>query len=307
MNKMENIAGVIIAHNEEKTIMGTILSLFKQKNVSLTQIFVIANACTDNTVGVVDKLKQGNIPIKIIDLEEKGKVKAFNYFVRYLNEKCDKDYRYFIFVDADIIIKDKYAVSKLIKGFEKHSGCYVISGNGIPISDRNRGILYNLYWLEYLIRKHTSYNSIRGYFYAITSDVLKKVTIPDELISDDTFIEYLLDGRLYLNKKIEVYHRLDSSIKKDIIRQIRAKFYIYHMYKIVREKGITKLDISLGKKYEAKYWVSKSEILPIIKMKPIKYGFYAVLLYFYSLYSKYLSRKYKSWSSCNIDRLLWKK
>ena len=80
------------------------------------------------------------------------------------------------------------------------------------------------------------------------------------------------------------------------------------MYNLIKKKGLRKLHgKSLGKRYEANYWISNRELIQLLKKIPLKYIYYSFILYFYNLYTKYLFKKYKNWTGEMIDSVLWKK
>lgn len=114
--KNHRFAFVISAHNEELVIANLVESIKKQKYPKeLFDIFVIADACTDNTAS--EASRAGAIVWERNDLARKGKSWALDYcFNRILNEYGDKYEGYIIF-DADNILSPGY-LSEMNKLFD---------------------------------------------------------------------------------------------------------------------------------------------------------------------------------------------
>ena len=114
--KNHRFAFVISAHNEELVIANLVESIKKQKYPKeLFDIFVIADACTDNTAQ--EASRAGAIVWERNDLARKGKSWALDYcFNRILNEYGDKYEGYIIF-DADNILSPGY-LSEMNKLFD---------------------------------------------------------------------------------------------------------------------------------------------------------------------------------------------
>lgn len=99
-------AFVIAAHNEEPVIGELVKSILTQKYDGPIDCFVVADACTDNTLE--EAKKAGAIAWARNDLVRKGKSWVLDYaFDRILNEYGDK-YEAFFVMDADNIIAPNY-------------------------------------------------------------------------------------------------------------------------------------------------------------------------------------------------------
>lgn len=105
--KNHRYAFFIAAHNEE-AVIGNLVQSIKNQNypAELLDVFVVADACTDNTAEVAKKA--GAIVWERDDLARKGKSWVLDYgFNRVLNEYGDKYEGYFVF-DADNILSPDY-------------------------------------------------------------------------------------------------------------------------------------------------------------------------------------------------------
>ena len=107
MNKLSLTIG-IPAYNEEANIKGLILSIFEQeaRTYSLEKIIVVVDACTDNTLDEILKIKNGKIQL-IVNNQRKGKAYGLNVITRETNSDI------LVHFDADILLKDKKTKKRL--------------------------------------------------------------------------------------------------------------------------------------------------------------------------------------------------
>ena len=114
--EQHSFAFVIAAHNEESVIANLVKSIKNQEYPDdLIDVFVIADACTDNTAD--EARRAGAITWERNDLARKGKSWVLDYaFNRILNEYGDKYEGYFVF-DADNILSPTY-VKEMNKLFD---------------------------------------------------------------------------------------------------------------------------------------------------------------------------------------------
>lgn len=104
--KNHSYAFVIAAHNEEPVIGELVRSILTQKYDGPIDCFVVADACTDNTLE--EAKKAGATAWARNDLARKGKSWVLDYaFNRILDEYGDK-YEAFFIMDADNIIAPNY-------------------------------------------------------------------------------------------------------------------------------------------------------------------------------------------------------
>ena len=111
----------IFAHNEEKNILSTLLSLASQDIFNLPlfetsniKVLVLANGCTDATVEIAtDYLaRQSAFNGQVIEIKRAGKSHAWNQFV-HRPESLSRDY--FICLDSDIKFGSTAVLSTLVR------------------------------------------------------------------------------------------------------------------------------------------------------------------------------------------------
>ncbi|WP_440903471.1 glycosyltransferase family A protein [Catenovulum sp. SX2] len=123
---------VMFAYNEEKNIEKSLKSVFDNVDENLQQLTVIANGCTDNTVSVLQQLKQSlNLTkLRIIELTLGDKCNAWNQYVHQLHD----DSLVHFFVDADVEFTQG-AFAKMAPKLVNDPDAAAIAG--LPFSGRN--------------------------------------------------------------------------------------------------------------------------------------------------------------------------
>ncbi len=115
-----NLSIIIPAHNEEKRILKTLesyVSFFKEKYKDF-EIIVVANACEDRTVEVVEKVRKEFKEIKLLDFKKGGKGFAIQ---EGFKEALKSDSELIGFVDADNATP-AYAYYDLVKNIDNYDG-----------------------------------------------------------------------------------------------------------------------------------------------------------------------------------------
>lgn len=105
---MNNVIVIVPAHNEETSIQGVILSLFKAKKAGAIKDFIIVpNGCTDKTVEIIKKTKA-----HMIELSVANKGSAFIEGVRWAHStKAD----IVVTLDADMLPFRPEQITALVK------------------------------------------------------------------------------------------------------------------------------------------------------------------------------------------------
>jgi len=111
-NNMRNTIKITIgipAHNEENNICRIVASLLDQyENIfEIEKLIVISDGSTDGTVGLVQRIQDERLEVKINEIRQ-GKVRIMNELFR----SCSSDY--LVIIDADTIIKDRKFISTFI-------------------------------------------------------------------------------------------------------------------------------------------------------------------------------------------------
>jgi len=123
---------VMFAHNEEHNITQSVKSVFDNSDDKLEKLVVIANGCTDATVGVLTQLKMSFSTLEVIDLVIGDKCNAWN---RYVHEFASDALVHF-FVDADVRFTDM-AFPQMFQTLIEDNNASAVAG--LPFSGRNIG------------------------------------------------------------------------------------------------------------------------------------------------------------------------
>ena len=143
MNETLKLSVGVVAWNEESSIVSALQSILKQtifRNArSLgfeTELIVIANGCTDNTVEVTESFfesARGEFPqisgvrLRLEIVPEAGFANAWN-LLAHTCSRPDADFIYF--VNADIVINQAEAFEWMLNELQKNSGVQVVSPVG---------------------------------------------------------------------------------------------------------------------------------------------------------------------------------
>lgn len=178
--KLHRYAVLISARNEE-TVISTIVDSIHHQDYpqELTDIYVIADNCTDKTAEAAEKA--GAIVYVRNDMEQVGKGYALDYALHRISEECGDDYYdgYFVF-DADNILDTNY-ISAMNRTFS--------DGHRIITSYRN-STNYGTNWITagyalWYIRESKFLNhsrmllnsgcAISGTGFLVSSDVIREM------------------------------------------------------------------------------------------------------------------------------------
>lgn len=109
-NKKPTVTIGIPALNEEQNIEFLLRSLVRQrvKSAKISSIIIISDASTDKTVSKIKRVKSSLVKI-IENRKRKGKAHCLNMVMKRISDDI------FVFIDADILIKDKDFTEKLIR------------------------------------------------------------------------------------------------------------------------------------------------------------------------------------------------
>ena len=224
---------VMVAHNEERYIKHSILSIARQEPPPKSFI-VVLDRCSDDTPRIVEGLS-ANLPIQI-RIISRGECswrncKAENLEIsrRYISSE------YFAIVDADVILKRKY-FSILMDNLSSHVG--IVSGDIISFWDSIYGSIY--YAWDRFSRKirFPTQSYIRGCAMLIRTKLIDAIGGFIDELAEDTYIQIRIRELGYMIKLVpyvKAYHIREMNLDK-----IFSKQYL---------SGIARasLGISLGK------------------------------------------------------------
>lgn len=130
----------MFAYNEEKNIEKSVNSIFNNVSENLQTLTVIANGCTDNTVGCLQQLKEEKDyeKLNIVNLAIGDKCNAWNEYMHNLHTNSEVHF----FVDADVQFSEE-CFDKLFKTLIQ-SPEETVAIAGMPISGRNKDFYRSL-------------------------------------------------------------------------------------------------------------------------------------------------------------------
>jgi len=288
---------VILAHNEEKFIRKAVESLLNQEtpNGFFSKVLVAANGCNDRTEEIVNDLSE-EYPKKVdlISMEEKGKTKAINKVIKYLEQISTHDLLipFVIFLDADCEFVDKEALTNFVKRLQQNSQLCAVAADCVPdvVFDSRKDMTANVYRATYGLGELLRINSISGMCYGIRLDILKKIDFPDFQFAEDMYLSSRLDGRFLKDRNLKIGFKTPSSLMSEINRRTRQEISTqrYHeYYSYLKKRGIkVKLfEESLGDDYE---WgaTNGSTVKAWLGLKGVKSKFFVAFYYLITIYAK---------------------
>lgn len=187
----------ILAKNEGKVIGNCLTQLSRQSFVSNgtydVQIHVVANGCTDDTVGVALS-SQGifsgsSVKLHVHDLYLGGKSRSWN---RAVHELADVSTDIFVFIDADITFVDNAVVAEMLACLQADSSLAACSG--FPVKDVSTKSKKKILDRASLIVSERSRRSglINGSLYVARAQVLRETWLPDQTPGEDGFLNAML-------------------------------------------------------------------------------------------------------------------
>ncbi|MGR5134578.1 glycosyltransferase [Vibrio alfacsensis] len=176
-----NIQICVFAHNLERTIKKSIISLINACDNYEYEMFILVNGCSDNTFNVVYNLSKENKRIKPINLSIGDKSNAWNEFVfNYYKQGSIS-----VFVDGDLLFGEN-AIKKIVD-FHLLNPHYNSISSFPCINGRSSQI-----WREKLLKEH----QFTGNMYLLSPHFISRlidnnVKLPIGLIGDDSMLGYL--------------------------------------------------------------------------------------------------------------------
>jgi cellulose synthase/poly-beta-1,6-N-acetylglucosamine synthase-like glycosyltransferase len=213
----------IAAYNEEESIERALEHIFKQSlwqkvPTDRKEIIICANGCTDRTVDIVRALQREHPEIKLIEIKEKSKVKAWKRIVKSVNPKA----KIIFFTDADVIVHHK-ALERIWNAFRQEPKLYLVGGFAIPAvvegtkDERMRRI--NEEYRKRVLEEKPGHLS--GALYGINVEHAREIAkrMPDNILIEDRFIQLVTPRERY--KKVfeaKVYFKPPQEMR-DYLRE----------------------------------------------------------------------------------------
>jgi glycosyltransferase involved in cell wall biosynthesis len=211
----------IPAYNEEKNIRKLInlLLLQKRRGWTLEKIIVVNDHSSDNTAREVLNTKSKYVSL-ISNTKRRGKPANINKIFA----KATSDI--VVILDADIIIKSKNLISKLIEGF-KNEKILLVSGSAYPTPPTNTTskILQVGIDIWNTARQNTPNSQMyfcEGQIRAFSKKLYKKIRFPNKS-ADDVYPFLFLDDKekFFYAKNAKSYYKNPTSIKEMFLQQKR--------------------------------------------------------------------------------------
>jgi len=297
MKKKNTITVGIPAHNEEANIKNVIKSILGQEGNSfvLEKVIVMLDGCTDRTEEIVRTIAHKCRKVELlVDEERRGKTGRLNQLYKLNNSDL------FIQFDADIVLGDKFVISKMVKRFsDKDVGA--VSAANLPIDGDNffQNITRagDLLWYE--IRK--SYNNgfniynASGCATAFRGSFLRKLHYPKGLVADQQFFYHLLREKKYkfvFCDAAKVYYVSPGSYKEFRIQASRS---------LIEKNPIIEY---FGKHVEEEYLVPKKNKMKGIATAIAKNPLYALLSILLSIWLRFSIADESEWNNSGAWKML---
>jgi len=237
-----------MAHNEEKVIQKAVENVLSQ-NTPIgysVKVVIVANGCSDRTEEIVKGLeKQNPNRVVLISMTEKGKTRAINKAIRFLDEISNNDLQipYVIFLDADCELLGKEVLTNFINRFEENPQLCAVAADCVPdvFFNTRKDIVAEIYRANYTLGQSVKINSISGMCYAIRLDILKKIDFPDFQFAEDMFVSSRLNGHFLKDRNIKIVFKTPSHLRSEIKRRTRQEISTqrYHeYYSYLKRKGV---------------------------------------------------------------------
>ncbi len=197
----------IIAWNEADGITRTLESLFRQslferlarRNLRC-QVLCLANGCTDETPRVAAQVFEAQrlrhparhaLLCRAFDIRERGKLNAWNLFVHHLSAPSA---RYFILMDADILIDQPHTLANLVDTLEQHTDAAIATDEPRKhLAAKSRKSLADHLSLLASRMTQTAEAQLCGQLYCIRADVARRIYLPRDLSAcEDGFIKSIV-------------------------------------------------------------------------------------------------------------------
>lgn len=205
LNHSPTVAVCVLAHNEERSIEQTLLSVLNttRKDFNIT---VYSNGCTDRTCSIVNQLSLKNSRIKNVEISTPSKVNAWNR--AFLD--CDEDI--LVFCDGDIV-PSVNAINHLVDELMADPKNILVSTRLFPLME-NVSLEKKLIGFIQLPLKH---EFLSGGMYAFKRAQLlerfreeKLEGIPLGITAEDYFLEHLVANNGFIISKVKNYYEPPS-------------------------------------------------------------------------------------------------
>jgi glycosyltransferase involved in cell wall biosynthesis len=288
----------IMAHNEEKVITKAINSILSQITPAgySVKVIVVANACTDNTEDVVNRLGEHNLnKVQLISTKKKGKTIAIKEAIKLFEKLSNTSVKlpYVIFLDADCEFIGREALVNFIKKFEDNSALCAIAAQCVPdvCFNSRQDIVAGTYRAVNALRQSIRINSISGMCYAIRFNILKKIDFPEFQLNEDMYLSSRLNGHFLRDSTISIVFQTPRNCHNELTRRIRQEIYSqryreYYSHLKKREIPVELFEKPLGDDYRWGTVSNDNFFKAWLALQGLKLKFYAILYLLIRLLAK---------------------
>lgn len=270
------------SYNEEKTIESFIKAVQNQnlpKNLSLSEIIVVASGCTDNTISILKTLQKKDSRIKLYTQKKRlGKVNAVNFLLKKAKSK-------FIILQSTDTIPDKDCYKNLLNELIK-PGVGLTAAKIIPRDDPNTfcGFANHFRWqLHHKINLEYPNRPKVGELIAFRK-VFER--IPPEALVDEASVEPLIHLQGFKTKyvpKAIIYNRGPKTIREYLSRRrsIHAGHYVTkrkYAYEVITYSGLRIVPIFIRNLKPNPKFITYSLATALLEMFARAMGYFDVKL-----------------------------
>lgn len=233
MKKSQPIVTIaVVAYNEEQNILNLLNSIIDQKEsgFSINQIWVHSDGSTDQTIDLVKSLKFPQVKL-FAHPKRLGKSHWLNQIYQQLN--------------ADVIFAHPYVVRDMIKPLIQSADVGMSGGNPQPLPpksfwERVVKVAFEPYQkFRSKVRGGNNAFSAIGQILAYRKELLKKITVPENMVTNDIFTYFccLKHGFKYkFVKSAKVYFRSAQTISDLVKQNTRFQVGYRRMYQLFNPK-----------------------------------------------------------------------
>ncbi len=171
--KVERIAAVVCAHNEESTI-GHLLTILQQQSRPADAVYVVADNCSDQTAAIAKSM--GAVVLEKEPTVDGGKADALKFFLEHTR---DENFDGFVFFDADTLPNTVF-LEHIIPGLEQAEmavGCHSFENVSATWAEAGNSMLGHVMWCHYLEPRYENgvYSLVMGMGYGLRRSYLERL------------------------------------------------------------------------------------------------------------------------------------
>lgn len=268
----------ITAYNEASNIGNLLRSISMQKETTykISEIVLISDGSTDDTVREIQSFKDRRIKLHI-GKKRIGQASRLNEIFENAKEDI------LVLFDADVRLSLPNTVEELIKPFFKNKNIMLIGGNPQPYKGRTFtetavGVTFRVYdRMRSAYKNGDNVYSCCGPCLAIRKKLTQTIRIPQQMFATDVYLYFSCLTKGYTFKRAplaKVNYHLPSNLSDQIVQNKRfvasAEVLRYHFGTLV----------------DREYTVPKMLMLKALSTECIKMPIHSLYIFFVNMYSK---------------------